>query len=163
MKSFIALFVFLYPLFISAQSLTEKMGAISSEFEFYSDTTKLDIRSQILMKRALAKSSYSIEENASYGYAYAYTEWCLEFVSNSKIRSVARKFRNNLKADTYSITFLNEAGAILFSKINSKGHVRSWIGEIESKPIYTYSLNLSSLPLVLMDDISRIEIFYVTR
>lgn len=160
-----SLFLFIY-FFSSAQTTTDQLGAVDCNFSFYSNSVHLDVIKQSLIERATAVARKSEIENESYGYAYAYTEWHLEFVSNNAIQSRYRT-DDELKSrrQQYHLQFYNKTGDLLMETYIGKDKLKLWKGKVDNgiTSIYTYSLNLVNLPLILLDNVSAIQIEFIER
>ena len=86
MKSTLALFIFLFlSSSLFGQSTLNDMETVNSSFSITSNNFLLDVSKQIMIKRPFANYKVSSAENESYGFAYAFTSWHLEFVSKSAI------------------------------------------------------------------------------
>ncbi|MDG1334082.1 MAG: hypothetical protein P8P74_17230 [Crocinitomicaceae bacterium] len=159
MKTLFTLFIFLASFSISAQSISDQVGGVSCSYELYSDGDTLDVIKQLLIQRPTARSGVSDIENQSYGYGYAYSSWCLEFVTNT---GISTRNRNNLerrnRRGKYNVTFKNRAGGMLFSQYMGRDKVRLWKGKIHTGVVYTYSLNLIDVPLIVLDNVASIDI-----
>lgn len=146
-----------------AQTLTDQMGAIDCNYTIHSGQYSLDLVKQTLVERATAVARKSEIENESYGYAYAYTEWHLEFVSKNPIKSRKREADEDKSArQKYKLTFLNQAGDELLTTYIGQDKLQLWKGKSAGSVIYTYSLNFVNIPLVLLDNVSAINIILVT-
>lgn len=161
MKTILSLFLFLNALTLSAQSLSEQMGGVNSTFELYSGDSTLELFSQVLIQRAIAKQQVRQDENHSYGLGLGYVSWHLEFVSKTKIGSRPRSREERSKNYRYAIEFINRTGDKLLSTYLTLDRMRMWEGTVTNEPIYTYSLDLITLPLLILDNTKSVNIVYL--
>ncbi len=146
----------------SSQTITDQMGGVDCNFTFTSNSYNLDVIKQTLLERPKAVSKSSALENESYGYAYAYTEWHLEFVSNTSIKSRERNMEEGRnRRQKYHLEFYNKTGDLLMETYISKDKLKLWQGKAGNGIIYTYSLNLINVPLILLDNVTNINIEYI--
>ncbi len=145
---------------LNAQTISQKLGGISTNFTIKSKSVLLNNEKQILIKRGV--SSYGIDyepsQNFSYGYAYGYgyQSYHIEFVSENRIQE--KKITNKSKVTYYQLILGDITGNNLQNTYVSDSDVKLWIGAKEGKMVYTYSINLVNIPIILLDDISEINI-----
>lgn len=163
MKFFIAISFFLSLYCVNAQTLTENMGALSCDFEFSSNGNKLQVEKQQLIERVRAKKEVSTTENESYGLGYAYTEWQLEFVLKSEFATRrSNELENADHRSKYCIQFLDSNGVILLKTYLAKEILTYWKAGTDAEPTHIYSLNMVSFPFVILDEVSLIEIVWIS-
>lgn len=162
MKSILAILLVFSSFSLFAQTVGDDLGTVSCEFDIHSGSNELDIRKKVLVRRATTEGVSSNYENQSYAYGYAYSEWHLEFISNTPIGSRKKASEEDyLKRGKYCIQLLNLNGDVLMKTYLIKDDLRSWEGAIDDKPIYTYSLDLINIPLVIIDDVDALNIIQI--
>jgi hypothetical protein len=159
MKTAITIITLVLSFVSTSQTLVEEMGGIDSNFEFYSNGKKLDVQKQILIERSTAKASYSEVENESYGYGYAYVDWRIEFVSSNMIISRNKEKPENIwHRGRYELRLKNDSGGILLTQYLHQNMVNEWSGNTGEAAVYTYSINLHGLPVVILNNVAVVEI-----
>lgn len=145
-----------------AQSVSDDIGSVSCEFAYFTNNEKLEVKKQLLTERAETRTEISRSENESYGSGLAYTEWHLEFVLASNIKS-----RNKVPDESvwhrgkYCIQLLDKNRLSLVKTYLSAERLRHWQGGTATEPLHTYSLDLIELPLVILDDVAFIDIVLI--
>ncbi|MBT5530536.1 MAG: hypothetical protein HOK35_15360 [Cytophagia bacterium] len=151
---------FLILLFISSllysQSLTEQLGGIKSNFIISSNNEIVDIASQFIIKRGNYDYTYLSEG----GFGYGYESYWLEIQFNTNIKPIEKESSN--KRRHFTISLFDKNNQLLLSK-------SYWISEdqkVKSEHLDTlnqqyFSLNLVDIQIVLLNNVSRIDIMEV--
>lgn len=147
----IALQLFVFQI-LCAQTISESLGGIKTDFEIFSDSTDLEVTEQILVLAAESNTYDSFNDDGGYGYQ----SFHLEFITQKEMNEVPgdRKDRNN-----YSLTFINHENAILFS-INLRNYSvkRYHNPDIENSQFF-YSIDLINIPVLVLDKTKTINIY----
>jgi hypothetical protein len=145
-----------------AQTLAEEMGAVSCAFEFSSNGSKLEVKKQLLTERPKSKKEVSTTENESYGLAYAYSEWQLEFVLTREFGTRKITESEDLEhRSKYCIQLLDSNGVTLVKMYFARDILNHWKGGTTTEPSQIYSLNMVSFPFVILDDVATIDIVWI--
>ena len=104
-----------------AQSISEQLGGIQVDFLITSDTFTLSEDEQILIQRAEANYSQSINVSGNYGagYGYGYQSFHLEFIAKKQI-SIIRA--NGKKRTYYLLNFFDNHIALQFRHMVNKNN-----------------------------------------
>jgi len=144
---------------LEAQSVTEKLGAVSTEFTFLSLDDTLNVTDQIILKRGLSKAKTENDRwgDSAYGMGYGLglETFRLEFSSKDNIKTLLVSERNKR---AYEIEFLDQNQSLLLKKeVSIKNMIRYWNGE----DLHVFSLNLQDIPLVILNTTSYFKITYL--
>ena len=140
---------------INGQSLSEKLGAVKTNFRFYSDTIALNVTDQFLLKNAGGYSSVSYSSDNSYAYAAGYESFHLEFVTYKPLTREILK--GLLNPDHYRLEFYDSRNNKLATmKLHDKVSVAENT-EIKGSPAF-YSIDLYEIPISLLDKTTKINI-----
>ena len=71
-KTLLFLIIHLSVFNINAQSLSESLGAVKTNFHIFSDTKDLNVSDQFIIKRAEEESQTGVIYDGGYGYGYGY-------------------------------------------------------------------------------------------
>jgi hypothetical protein len=133
----------------NAQSLSEKLGAIHTNFKFYYDTVDLNVSDQFIIKNV---GSYFFSTDNK----VAYESYHLEFVSNKRL--LLDYSQGLFKVHYYTIVFYSSDKLQLFRISISQEFLNIATNlDISESPIF-YSLDLFDIPLSLLDRTSKIVI-----
>lgn len=169
------LFVFLVSN-LQSQSLFEKLGGIKTDFIIKSDSTELNIISQGIIKNSFYESDYSTSVNQSYGYGYGVECYYLEFITDVKIKPIIRRtFLINF--EVYNIQCFDESGNCILKEsvmghtckktsnenpVQPNPHTATNVRIVKKTSIdntlYSYSINLHSIPMIILDKTKKIVI-----
>ncbi|MFT5861186.1 MAG: hypothetical protein ACI865_003307 [Flavobacteriaceae bacterium] len=145
-----------------SQSISEELDAIPSNFIIMSNGVEFDVKKQFIIERAAARVSYSESENQSYGYGYAFRAPHLEFVTTTLIATRKKtKYDPRKSYKNYIIKFIDKDGEVLVSRYLNWKNIRKWTNEPPSKKIITYSICLSDMPMILIDETTTISIIQI--
>jgi hypothetical protein len=133
---------------LNAQSLSEKLGAVQTNFKFYSDTVDLNVSDQFIIKKT---GSYYSTSNS-----VAYESFHLEFVSKKRL------FLDNSKHlfgdRAYKIDFYNSNNTMLFTINLSPNFINiAKNPDTRESPIF-YSIDFINIPIALLDMTSKMVI-----
>ncbi|PKQ62226.1 hypothetical protein BZG02_12975 [Labilibaculum filiforme] len=146
-----------------SQTISEKLGAVVSNFEITSATQPIELTNQIILKQNVTKH-YDKDDDNEYAY---YERYFLQFISKSKLietkRSAIRKevlLRSNLDFHLYDyfVTLFDEKGGVIheFTCERKGGFTRDFYSDTVG--YYAYSVELKGFPLILLDEVKRIDI-----
>lgn len=154
-----SIFCLCLPFFSSAQSLTEKLGGVPTNFVITSDTNTLEVISQMIIKRGEYYAEYRDDYEGSSAYGYGYQSFHLEFMSRQPIYHKSVYDGNirwrDMKSELY-VSFYDEADNLL---LNAKMPPSFLKIVDENTGLFSYSLNLVDYPIVLLDKTKRINIW----
>ena len=137
-----------------AQNLSEKMGAIPTQFEIFSDTFELSGDLQFLIKR----DQPYVHSNFEYSYAYSYSTWQLEFISRNAIvkRGSDRRGR---QSDFFRLEFFTaDRQRIATTDLNTNQLQSFRVSLSDNRFIHVIDLN--GIPITLLD---RTQGIVITR
>lgn len=156
MKRKLSLFIIIQLIVLNlySQSLTESLGGINTNFQFYSDTVKLEVADQSIILRAESLRDTHISSNGGAGWGYGYQSYHLEFITKDELSVKTfphKRFRNNndrLKLIFYDSNNNSLASYLLFFDSNC----------LYNDDLYFYSMDLIEIPLILLDRTVKIEL-----
>ena len=167
-KHYLSICFFFFLIFngLLAQSLSEKLGGVSTDFIIVSGDDTLDIDKQIIVKRAKYKAEKDYKTHESYeggyggygyGMGYGYQSFHLEFTSNTKI--VSKTIYNGNRRPTYYCTFYcyDKNGQQILEKLVPATRLKQMFNS-QSATSFVYSLNLVGIPIVVLDNTTTIKI-----
>ena len=160
------LFLFLVSNGLLAQTLSEKLGGVATDFVIISGEDTLDIDKQIIIKRAKykAKKDYNTYETYEggyggygYGFGYGYQSFHLEFTSKQQVGKT-NVFNGN-RTPTWYCTFhyYDKNGKQTLEMFVPGSMLKQGFNE-QSVTSYIYSLNLVNVPILVLDNTSTIHI-----
>lgn len=152
---FLLLFLIVKP--SQAQSLSESLGGIKTNFEFFSDSINLDVKKQFIIKNAsMIKNADSYGLNSAYGYGGGYESFHLEFSTNKEI--VVNEIRK--PEFDYQLLFYNHDEQLIstidFSLRKRSNHNK--VNLIQHNEMKFFSFDLIYLPLSVLEETKRIEV-----
>ncbi|WP_439182264.1 hypothetical protein [Carboxylicivirga taeanensis] len=137
-----------------SQSLLEKTGGITTNFTFTSASVELPVQSQAIVKRGLAKFEYNSGMDAGYGYGYGMECWRLEFTTTVKIKELHIN-NDRSRKQYFSFNLCDKDGeTLLVAQLDEEAIAMVNNGD----KLLTYSINLNSIPLILLDKTQSIRI-----
>ena len=134
--------------FLPAQTLAAKVGAIATNFKLTSANIPLAIDTQYIIERG---TGHGVGQSG-FGGGYGYQEFFLVFTLSEPTLVT----RERLNGPTYNVTFYDQEGKLL-ARIGQNLNVIS-NQEDGAGDWFCYSLSLRSIPFVLLDLTSSIEI-----
>ncbi len=146
-----------------SQKIISALGGIDTNFVIQSDSTKLDVLKQCIIKRGKYKSDYGFSDyqnesrgTGSYGYGYGYGLQViyLEFVSYSKIKIVT-KINPVSDKEFYQVDLFDTKDKLLLKVKLNLDYIKQ---NTNYDDLTTYSINLNKIPIVLLDITKTIEI-----
>lgn len=142
-----------------SQNISTQLGAIKTNLLFSTDNNPLRIKSQIIIKRGMLKARANTLSESSYAYGYGLQSLHLEFISHNGIEKkyLNRKERGFNKS--HVIKFINKNNEIILEKKLGENMIEE---NIYNNSLFTYSINLFSIPVILLDDTERIDIIKIT-
>ena len=145
--------------FLHAQTLSEKLGGVRTDYVITSHGVELEITNQVISKRAERFYDWGGHNDGAYGYGYGYESFHLEFtVKNGEIDTP--QSGNLLKSERFIVLdFYDENGNLLGSRTRSVRDVRLVSNNSPSNKLNHYSIDLIAIPLPLLEAARRIDIF----
>lgn len=148
---------------VKSQTISEKLGAVSTNFEITSASGHLNVTNQIILKRNITKHREEDDDNE---YA-VYERYYFQFISDNKLvtsdRSNIKKealVKSNLDfySNGYFVSLFDEKGYVIyeFTREQSGAFVRDY--NLGKGGFFTYEFYLSGFPLLLLDKVKRIDI-----
>ncbi|MCB0374618.1 MAG: hypothetical protein KDD04_01740 [Sinomicrobium sp.] len=163
---------------VRAQSLVEKLGGATTDFIISTDYLTFPVESQAIIQRGVNNvKTGGYKDEYGYGYGYGFQTWHLEFTTTGKIVEYYRKTKE-MKTVLTELTDLDNnqvlprfqtAPDIKFYELqltdeNKRLLLKIELSESEIKMVsngedlYTYSINLKKIPIVLLDKARHIHI-----
>ncbi|MDX8338282.1 hypothetical protein SLH46_03735 [Draconibacterium sp. IB214405] len=163
MKTIICLVVLLQCFVFSgkAQSLTETLGGIPTNYKIVSDTVDLKATDQFIIQRAEKKAEHrsNMESYSGYGYAYGYgyQSLHLEFIAKESYvwKEIETKNRNY---DKLLFTFYDANDEILASRSWNTSEVAILYHLPSDNQRFFYSIDLLNIPIVLLEKTVKINL-----
>ena len=156
-KKFIVLLILTIPFTynIVAQSISESLGGVHTNFQIFSDSVDLNVSDQIIILRA-EKGTYS---GPNAGFGYGYRSYHLEFITYKPLFSNYSKYNDSR---ILKLIFYDEKNRELATRIRPIADLMQVYNEAYNPalmdfPIF-YSIDLISIPIVLLDKTRKINI-----
>ena len=138
------------PFQLASQTILEKLGAVKTDFIITSDTVVFEVFDQVIIQRGNAIHG-ALNEG---GYGYGNQNYFLEFITREKIQKLKTYGPKN---DFYRIELIDKNGNVLGRIYPYLHHVKV-ISNRVSPLLHTHVINLSEVPMVLLDKTTRINI-----
>lgn len=142
---------------LQAQTLSEKLGAVPTNFRFVSGETDLKVVHQFIIRNAGAYHRRELVSDGAYGYGAGYESFRLEFMTRKKMKQESER----RKVHHYRIGFYDAHGNLLWSYNFPERKVS--VGrnlQIDDSPAF-YSIDLIDIPVSLLDFNKKIDIVEV--
>jgi hypothetical protein len=140
-----------------SQPLSESLGGIKTNFQYFSDTVNLNVTDQILILRAEKRSHTNTVSGVGYGYGYQ--SFHLEFVS---YMTLIKDYSQYNRSRILKLKFFDENKSELATRILpitdlDQVYNEDYDPRLMNHPIF-YSIDLISVPIVLLDKTKIISI-----
>lgn len=144
---------------LRAQSLIEGLGGVKTNFRFTMDSGEMPIIEQAILKRGVSDYNYNDTGDSGYGYGYGLQTFHLEFITKSAMNEKYRS-KNRMKRKFYEIKLLDETNTLL---LIIKMKLREVVKVSNGDDLFTYSINLKKIPMVLLDRAKIININIIKK
>lgn len=145
--------------FLQAQSLSEKLGGVKTDYIITSHGVELEITNQLIVKRAERFYDWGGHNDGAYGYGYGYESFHLEFtVKNGEI-DLPESGSLFKSGKLLVLDFYGEDGNLLGSRRRSPQDIRFISNNSTNSKLMHYTIDLIAIPLPLLDSTKRIDIF----
>lgn len=164
---------------VRAQSLIEKLGGANTDFVIATDYLTFEVEAQAIIKRGVNNVDVSgYKDEYGYGYGYGFQTWHLEFTTKGKVVEYYRKTREikpvveemtdqdnsevlprfQTAPDIlfYDLQFTDENDKVLLKIPLSESEVKIVSDGAEEDPLFTYSINLKKVPMVVLNRTKKI-------
>jgi hypothetical protein len=156
MKKFllvIALHLFVLQI-LCAQSVSESLGGIKTNFEIFTINTDLEVTEQIIL---LTTERYTyINPQGEAGWGYGYQSFHLEFITKNEIKEIQGDKNNR---HNYRLSFIDNENVILFVVDLPNYSVNKYHNPDISISQFFYSIDLIDIPILLLDKTKRIDLY----
>jgi hypothetical protein len=163
MKRIITVLLVLVAFGVKSQAISEKLGAVATNFEITSASQPLIVTDQIILKRNIIKHSKN-DDDSEYP---VYERYYFQFISNNKLVTNDRsnikkealvKSNHDFYSNGYFVSLFDEKGYVIyeFSRERSGAFTRDY--NLGKGGFFTYEFHLSGFPLLLLDKVKRIDI-----
>jgi hypothetical protein len=156
MKKF--LFVVALQLFVlqilTAQSISESLGGIKTNFEIFSINTDLEVAEQVIVLAAERQSYISTIDAAGWGLGYQ--SFHFEFSTQKEIKEIDGDKNNKYK---YRLTLIDHENVILLALDLPKISVKKYHNPDITNSLFFYSIDLIDIPLLVLDKTKRIDLY----
>ncbi len=141
---------------ISAQNISEHFGGIKTSYQFFTDTTDLEVKTQFIIRNA--GYTYEIGSEYTHSYGAGFESLQLEFSTQIELAVFQR---SKIRHPFYEVVFYDSDWKILttmelhpgrFSIIRNPNQI--------GLPIF-YSIDLFKIPISLFDTTSKINIMEI--
>lgn len=147
------------PLAMSAQnqSLIEQLEGVETSFKITWQENDLKLTDQAVFKRGLSRYKYGEEPVMEYGYGFGYgvETFRLEFMTNDSIEVIDSSYKRRFN---YEIVLVDSDDSILLKTNVNRSDILKFSN---GKNLNTISINLQSLPLIVLNKTSVIKISIV--
>lgn len=145
--------------FLSAQTLSEKLGAVKTEFIITSHGEELEVTNQVIAKRAERYYDWGRYDDSVYGYGYGYESFHLEFsVTNGEI-DLPQPGGLLKKEKLLVLDFYDENNNFIGSRRKALREVRRIENGMENDKLIHYTIDLINIPLPVLDAAKRIDFY----
>jgi hypothetical protein len=151
------LFIFLIGYTLHAQTLSERLGAVSTDFSFFSGETDLEVSHQFIIKSGGAYHKMGTMFDGGYGYGAGYDTYRLEFVTR---KALAQDSRRRIEHH-FRMSFYNEEDELLASYNFAARKVSVLPFDPEEDSLLFYSVDLLDIPVSLLDFTRKIDVIEV--
>jgi hypothetical protein len=152
--SFALIIILAVNLWGSAQNISEQLDAISTDFEFTSNGKSLNVVHQQIIKRPGHRSS----GDSGFGFE----THRLEFETNTSLVKLEGRIRD--RYNPYHFYFLNEQNDTLaFIKLDRQNVLTVFTSDREDNEIRFYSVDLRTIPILVLDQTRRIDVIHYTK
>jgi hypothetical protein len=136
-----------------AQSLSQQLGAITTSFEFTSNNEPLEVRTQQIVKR----SGRFVHGSGDGSSASGYETYRLELEVQNDIPFLRSRLLDGNQG--FHFNFYSSNGEHLgFRRLSDNEVLRFRKDDQWTSQVFVYSFDLYSIPLIILDKTSRIEI-----
>lgn len=163
---FTSLFLFLAFNGLLAQTLSEKLGGVTTNFTIISGDDTLSLDKQIIVKRAKykAEKNHQVHETFEggyggygYGLGYGYQSFHLEFTSKAKVNRTTVYNGNRKPKWVCSFHCYDANGKQILEMFVPADRLKQGFSNQEADS-FIYSLNLVGVPIVVLDKTTTIQI-----
>lgn len=138
---------------ICAQSISESLGGIKTDYKIFSDTIDLKVVDQLVVLAAERRSYISAGDQAGWGYGYRSIH--LEFITKKELFELTTENKNRNK---YRLTFSDQDNVILLTINIPEYSVNKYINPFIPNNRIFYSIDLIDIPLLVLDNAKGINI-----
>lgn len=157
MKNTILFFCLLLPFSYLSQDLTDKMGAITTNYMFTTDTDTMVVSRQIIVERAGIYLNDKKDERVAGGYR----SYRLEIMTETDISLIGVRSRDG-RVGFYNLACYDEQDSLLGMFPLSRNEV---VRVFKERALFNYktdnkffSFDLRTIPLLVLDQTKRIDI-----
>jgi len=163
MKKMIIVLLFFVVFEAKSQTISEKLGAVSTNFEITSAHQALHVTNQIILKRNITKHTKK-DDDSEYG---VYERYYFQFISDSKLVTSDRsdikkealvKSNHHYYKDDYFISFFDENDFMIYEFTRDSENKFNLDYNLGKGGYFTYDFYLSGFPLLLLDKVKCIDI-----
>jgi len=152
---------FLFLIFNSlfAQTLSEKLGGVKTDFTIISGEDTLEVDKQIIIKRGDFNTNHDYygDDDGAYGYGYGYQSFHLEFTSKDKVAKVKLYKPKNNGQSYCTFHCYDKDGNQILEMFVPPTRLKE-IKNAKTTTSYIYSFNLIGIPIVILDKTTTIYI-----
>lgn len=168
---FCAVFVFSSLSVLQAQSLSEKLGGVTTEFLFFTKDSTMNVQQQTIIKRSVAEQRIGKGNSyndvgicvGSYDFVYEVVSevFYLEFITKNPIRYIRNVFpaKRKKREVYYLVQFYNNKMEMISEEKMAVDKIQKILNNGKDKK-YTYSINLKDIPILLLDQTKTINVVY---
>lgn len=138
---------------ISAQSISESLGGIKTNFKLFSVKIDLEVTEQILVSAA-ERRTYISPMDAGWGYGYQSVHF--EFITQKELKEILGEDKDKNK---YRLTFIDHENVILFAINLPEYSVKKYLNtDIVNSQVF-YSIDFIDIPVLVLDKTKTINIY----
>lgn len=146
--------------YLYSQSFIEKIGGVSTHFEFSSDSVNLSVIDQAIIQRGYFDFNFDQDKSvnnsyaSAYSYGYGLQTFHLEFITTSEIKQIVAYKTKPIQAK-YNIKLYDDKNTKIleFEVLYRESKVTPKLSGMTS-----YSINLYRIPMILFDKTKKIDI-----
>ena len=138
---------------ICAQSISESLGGIKTNFEIFSVKRDLEVTDQVLVLAA-ERRTYISPTDAGWGYGYQSVHF--EFITRIELIEILGENKNKNK---YRLTFIDHENVILLAINLPDYSVKRYLNPDITKGQVFYSIDFIDIPVLVLDKTKTINIY----
>ena len=150
-KGYLLILIQIIAFNLYSQSLTDSLGGIATNFQFFSDTIDLEVYDQNIILRAEKYSASEVYDTGGAGWGYGYQSYHLEFITDVDLITAPLQNKRKNNRDRLKLMFYDANNNLL-------GTYSSFFNDncLKTDDFYFYSVDLIEIPMILLDKTEKI-------
>jgi hypothetical protein len=161
MKNIILIAFLLVSFLAKSQSITEKLGAVKTDFKISSAAQKMDVLDQLIVKRNITTFTKAID-NYKIQEKYFFQFICKNELVRKQRGEIKREVLNkqvlDFRSNRYYVRFFDENDKSIYEFIKEQKGIFNEYYNLGSVGYYVYSFSLDDLPFILFDQVKNMDV-----